>query len=78
MSRLPAQQISIPSPAREASAIVIARLEQLGADAWKMGHNPMGVEICRAWTQGEFTDAQFDRAIGNLLILNPKLRLEAL
>ena len=58
----------------QAADILIDRLRHLGADPWKIAKNTMGVAIAKAWAGGEMGDAQFDRSIRNLMILNPALK----
>lgn len=57
--------------------IIIATLRNCGMDPRKAYYNPMATELVKVWVRGEWTDAQFRHAIGNLMILNPGLRIGA-
>jgi hypothetical protein len=62
-------RIDIPSrdPAMDAAAIVI--------DPRKALRNPMAQALATTWARGEWSEAQFENAARNLLILNPTLGL---
>lgn len=74
MSRMDPVKINIPDPAYEAAGIVMATLRKLGMDPFKVVNTVMGRAVVQEWVRGGMSQAQFEKSMRNLAILNSGLR----